>query len=308
MATEVTVLTYSTDETSQLIQDALDQVEALFYEAEKRCSRFIPTSDLSTLNAEPNQMRQLTPILYAMIDEARRAHELTSGTFDPRVLNDLVHLGYDRTFSAIDVQGRSSLTQKPSEIVARSQLPPWRPKLDPITMTATVGEHALDLGGVGKGLTVRMSAELLRAVTPSFLIEAGGDCYLGGTPPESTVWSVGVENPLAQEDHLAVLGLRDVGCATSSKRIRRWIREGVPVHHLIDPHTGLPGGDGLLSVTVVDPDPALAEVWSKALFLSGEHMIENQASLHNLAALWVFESGIYQYSENMEEKITWLSV
>ena len=53
-------------------------------------------------------------------------------------------------------------------------------------------------------------------------------------------------------------------------RVHAWTAaDGRAVHHLVDPRTGEPGGDGLLAVTVAGPDPAWAEVWSKTLFLEG---------------------------------------
>ncbi len=68
-------------------------------------------------------------------------------------------------------------------------------------------------------------------------------------------WIVGIEDPLAVfqiEGHGAV--------ATSSIQRLRWVHDGQIVHHLIDPRTGEPGGEGLLAVTAAGPDPAWAEV------------------------------------------------
>ena len=89
---------------------------------------------------------------------------------------------------------------------------------------------------------------------------------------------------------MAVLGLRDQACATSSIRVRRWTAGGPPVHHLIDPRTGEPGGDGLLSVTVTGPDPAEAEVCSKVLFLAGRQKVRSVA-VTGLRPLWVDTAG-----------------
>ena len=66
-----------------------------------------------------------------------------------------------------------------------------------------------------------------------------------------------------------MLEVADEAVATSSTRVRHWRAGGTEVHHLIDPDTNRPGGDGLVSVTVVSSDPAWAEVWSKVLFLEG---------------------------------------
>ena len=104
---------------------------------------------------------------------------------------------------------------------------------------------------------------------------------------------------------IAVLQLSDRACATSSVRIRQWHASGRYVHHLVDPRNGLPGGEGLQSVTVVERDPASAEVWSKTLFLSGRDGIAAEAHRKRIAALWVDEDGTIGLSPAMGPYVLW---
>jgi thiamine biosynthesis lipoprotein len=136
------------------------------------------------------------------------------------------------------------------------------------------------------------------------MVDAGGDCRFSGPGPEGAGWLVGVEDPRGGDTPLAVLSLLDTGCATSSTRVRRWQVDGKTVHHLIDPRTGASGGDGLLAVSVVHPDPAWAEVWSKALFLAGAD-IDAAASQQQLAALWVTEDGSLHVTDSVRPRLTW---
>ena len=57
--------------------------------------------------------------------------------------------------------------------------------------------------------------------------------------------------------------------ATSTRLRRVWTRAGREMHHLVDPRTGLPGGSGVASVTVIAGDAWCAEVLAKAAFLAG---------------------------------------
>jgi thiamine biosynthesis lipoprotein len=59
----------------------------------------------------------------------------------------------------------------------------------------------------------------------------------------------------------------------------------------VDPRTGEPGRTGLIAVTVAWPDPAWAEVWSKALFLAGREAIGDEARRRGLPAWWVDDGG-----------------
>jgi thiamine biosynthesis lipoprotein len=77
------------------------------------------------------------------------------------------------------------------------------------------------------------------------------------------------------------------------------------VHHLIDPQTGEPGGDGLLSVTVAGPDPAWAEVWSKTLFLEGRRAIAALARRRGLAAWWIAVDGTIEMTPAGRARTLW---
>jgi thiamine biosynthesis lipoprotein len=102
-----------------------------------------------------------------------------------------------------------------------------------------------------------------------------------------------------------VLSLTDLSCATSSIRLRHWTSGVRRVHHLIDPRTGQPGGDGLQAVTVAEPEPALAEVWSKVLFLAGAGGVDDLARSEGLAALWVGDDGTVGTTPAMDELVIW---
>ncbi|MDH4159384.1 MAG: FAD:protein FMN transferase, partial [Actinomycetota bacterium] len=91
----------------------------------------------------------------------------------------------------------------------------------------------------------------------------------------------------------------------SSIRLRRWRAGGKSVHHLIDPRTGEAAQTGLLAVTVLGPDPAWAEVWSKSLFLAGRGAMRHLADEKGLAALWVDEDGFVGTSRAMKPRVLW---
>jgi thiamine biosynthesis lipoprotein len=168
-----------------------------------------------------------------------------------------------------------------------------------------LGGHGVDLGGIGKGLAVRWASQRLRDAAVDHLVEAGGDCYCAGRSPEGGAWRVGVEDPFGGSSPVAVLELTDRACATSSIRLRHWEAAGTPVHHLVDPRTGLPGGSGLRAVTVIDDDPAVAEVWSKTLFLEGLPAVGRFADRLGLAALWISDGGALGISAAMAGYLTW---
>ena len=180
----------------------------------------------------------------------------------------------------------------------------------------------VDLGGIGKGLALRWAADAIddlagqtrigtcpsMAALPGFLIDAGGDIVTSGFVAPGQAWSVGIENPTRRrtpQPSCSAAGRSAI--ATSSISRLHWEQDGRQVHHLIDPRTGEPGGDGLISVTVAGPDPAWSEVWSKALFLEGAAGIAAAARRRGMAAWWIATDGSLEMTPAARQRTTWVS-
>lgn len=278
----------------------VDRALGVFETVAAECTRFDPSSPLMLANSDPDRWHSLPPACASAIAEAHAAYLSTGGRFDPRVLEDLVELGYTGTLSF-----EKGAAVAPSGRARRRLVPPeWRPRFRG-RGEVHLGGRPVDLGGIGKGLAVRWAAEALRPVSDDHLVEAGGDCACRGHAPDGGPWRIGVEDPCGGSAPLAVLGLTDAACATSSVRLRRWTAGDRAVHHLIDPTTGLPGGPGMAAVTVVDGDPARAEVWSKVLFLAGCRAIADEAARRGIAALWVMADGTVSCSDLMARHLLW---
>ncbi len=288
--------------------DALDLAEAVFCEVERTCSRFDAASALSRANAAPGEWHEVPGTLARAVAEAARAHAETDGLFDPRVHDTLVAWGYDRSlpFAEGGVERVAGSTSS-GGVESRPAPGPWRPQVvrDAGRHFLNLGGSRIDLGGIGKGLAVRWAAARLAEAGSGAMVDAGGDVALQGVAPDGGPWRVGVEDPLGGDAPVLVLELTDTACATSSTRLRRWQVEGHPVHHLVDPRTGRPGGDGLAAVTVAEADPAWSEVWSKALFLFGASGVRAGAEARGLAAAWITDDGHVGTSSAMARRVVW---
>lgn len=282
------------------VDRALAEAATVFHDVDRTCTRFDESSDLMRANAEADGWVTVSPYCFDALVEANAAYRRTGGRFDPRVLSDLVRLGYDRSLRFGPPSKRSNDALSP-----RGALPAWRPEFRRLSRDVKLGPLPVDLGGIGKGLAVRWAAAKLRDIDGGFLINAGGDCVCRGYAADGGPWQVSMEDPREPQRSVAVLSVSDAAVATSSVRIRRWHIDGHEVHHLIDPLTGQPGGEGLLAVTVIDRDPAAAEVWSKVLFLTGRQGVRTSAELHGIAALWVDVDGALAWSSAASDRVAW---
>ncbi len=284
----------------QTAAEAWSDVVDEFEQSEQQLSRFRDTSDLTELNRAAGTGRtvDIGRRLERAIAAADRARRLTDDRFDPRVLADLDRLGY-----------RGAALPAAGEVVAAVVRRRGPTGLGRVGWRVAPGrwrvERPLDLGGIGKGLALRWAAaRLRRRGIRSFLLEAGGDLVAGGRGPDDG-WRIGIEDPAGAEAPIAVVAIDDLAVATSSIAVHAWVVDGRPVHHLLDPATGQPGGEGLLAATVAGRDPAWAEVWSKSLFLAGAAGIADAARGRGLAAWWLRADGSLEMTPAARELTVW---
>ena len=281
-----------------------ERAQRVFESVASSCTRFDPSSALMRANTAAKNWATLPVECYDAIAAAYDAHRFTLGLFDPRTLETLTELGYESTlpFESQEI----SLTTSAVAVGAKEhRIRPWKPSFDLARHAVRVGDRPIDLGGIGKGLAVRWSADVLRDAGDAVLIEAGGDVMALGAGPNGDGWMISVENPSSGSDPVAVLRLTDQAVATSSTRIRSWVVDGEQVHHIIDPRTRRPAQSFLRAVTVVHSDPADAEVWSKSLFIAGRSQIRKLSDDKGLAALWVDVDGRMTMSRAMREFVAW---
>ncbi len=252
-------------------------VAAIFWQAERRFSRFRADSELARLNTSQGPL-VVSPELFNALRRARRYTEMTDGLFDPGIGADLIALGYDRSFApgALDRERGAPVprTGRFLDLI-----------LDRSTFTVERPSGLwIDLGGMIKGASVDAAARCLRT---SGVIDAGGDAVLRGRSPTGEPWLVEIEDPMDPSRMLATLALADRGVATSAANRRRW-RVGESIaHHLVDPRTRSPAVTDLLQATVIAPTAELADVLAKTAFLlgaqAGRRFLERQ--LHVSAVL-----------------------
>jgi thiamine biosynthesis lipoprotein len=94
--------------------------------------------------------------------------------------------------------------------------------------------------------------------------------------------------PAAALDTLTLAG---GAIATSGIGKRWWLRNGEVRHHLIDPRTGQPADNNLLSVTVRAPSAVEADIAAKTAFILGEDAAWPWLDARELTALFVYRDG-----------------
>lgn len=247
------------------------RAEELARRCERRWTRFRDDSELMRLNERPGRPVRVSRDTFDLIARAVDAWHRTDGRFDPTGLAALVAAGYDRDFAALTADAGPPADVRSRAVSDGAPLPGCHGiELDPTVGTVTLPAGVtLDLGGIGKGYCADLLADdLLGAGATGACIDLGGDIRLVGTGPYAGAWEVGFASPDATL-HWGRLRFATGAVATSTTTRRRWMRAGVPAHHVIDPTTGVPARSGVATVTVLAAETWWAEVLAKSALIAG---------------------------------------
>ncbi len=83
------------------------------------------------------------------------------------------------------------------------------------------------------------------------------------------MWRVGIQDPHDLNSTFAVVEVADQAVITSGGYQRYFEENGQTYHHIIDPRTGYPAENGLISVTIISADGTLADALSTSLLSWG---------------------------------------
>lgn len=274
-----------------VIQKRLDEVIA-------QMSHWEETSLLCRYNtAAPGSWHEL-PIPFRTV--LKCAHEIaghTGGAFDPTI------------GAVVDLWGFGPAplrTEPPAqrEIEAALALGGWQKLEFDISGRRLLqpGGLRLDFSGIAKGFAVDHVANALQHLgLRHFLVEIGGELRGEGVKPDASPWWVAIERPAyfsRTPAHLDLgnwpetrIALHGLSIATSGD-YRRWFEsKGRRYSHTLDPRTGWPVNNGVISVTVLQPSCMMADAWATALSVLGGEAALALAEASGVAAHLIRRNG-----------------
>ena len=128
----------------------------------------------------------------------------------------------------------------------------------------------VDLGSIAKGYTGDQLVKLFKSHgIASALLNLGGNVQALGAKPDGTNWKVGIQNPLG-EGYLGVLSIQDQAVITSGGYERFFEgSDGQIYWHIMDPKTGYPAKNGVISATAIGKEGTYCDALSTSLFIMG---------------------------------------
>lgn len=247
-----------------------DRITARLAHVNHSMSTYQPGSEISRFNAMASTDARLcvSADFQRVMAVAADLHRLTGGAWDGTVA-PLVNLWGFGAAPRKDEMPSSAEIARVRQRVGFDRIV----RGDDGCLSKKIPSVALDLASIAKGFGVDAVAELLREEGfTDFLVEIGGEVFASGLRPDGRPWQVGINRPepsAAADRVYRVVGLSGRALATSGDYRNFFIHEGVRYSHLIDPRTGYPVSNHVVSASVLAPSCTLADGLATALTAMG---------------------------------------
>jgi thiamine biosynthesis lipoprotein len=256
-----------------------------FSKWEQILSRFKTDSELARINLHTGEFIQVSETMWEVISLACQMKAWTGGLVTPLLLNALEFAGYEQSF---EVMPRETYRESLENAINLNNDEDILLDEGSHKIIVPAGKK-LDLGGVAKGWAAHQAMLKLQAIAP-VLVDAGGDIAISNPKKDGSPWLIGVAKATQETENTNLVEVYAGGIATSGKNRRRWKRNGVWQHHIIDPRTNHPARTDLLNVTVLAQDIMTAEAAAKSALILGS----------KTAPDWLAARGLNRYLMQVE--------
>lgn len=264
--TAVSITLYGQENADELLTECM----ALCTRYERLLSRTVKGSDIWRINHSEGKPTEVDQETAALIRLALSYSELSDGAFDCTIapVSELWDFHGDNPHKP-----ETGALEKALKYVDHHNV-----KVTDNTVTLGNEHMALDLGGIAKGyIADRLKDFLIGSGAEHALINLGGNVLAIKNKPDGSAFRIGVRKPFGPDgESIATVALSDRSLVTSGVYERYFEEDGARYHHLLNPRTGMPFDNGLLSVTILCGSSAEADALSTACFGLG---LENGMAL-----------------------------
>lgn len=246
-------------------QNLKTDVEKILKEFDLSLSLYVDSSILSKVNRNENVMvdRYFTEAFLLSADIS----DLTGGAFDITIGPLVKAWGFGpddyRNFSESKLDSLLNLVGMGKISLENGRLVKTNPSI------------SLDFNAIAQGYSVDVVAEFLDSKgIKSYLVEIGGEVKAKGDK-NGVLWRIGIDRPednnnMPGNNLQAIISIKDRSLATSGNYRKFYVENGVKYSHTIDPVTGYPARNTLLSATILAEDCATADGLATACMVMGK--------------------------------------
>ena len=247
------------------------KIDQRLVEVNNSMSTYQPDSEISRFNdlRQVGQPFNISNDFVAVIKAARTIFDLSGGAWDGTV-NPLVDLwGFGRAGRKRAPPSRQEVTALLNDIGFENV--ELSPNASLLKKSKSV---TLDLSSIAKGYGVDQVAEIVqKAGFKDFMVEIGGEIFASGQRKDGKSWRIGINRPrkdAAVDDVYKIVNLHNKAFATSGDYRNFFEFGGVRYSHVIDPRTGYPVANGVVSVSIIADNCTMADGLATAVMVMGK--------------------------------------
>lgn len=177
--------------------------------------------------------------------------------------------------------------------------------IDGQDITLPSDDIQFDVGAIAKGyIADRLKDFLVKKGVNSAIINLGGNVLCIGSKPDGTPFKVGIQKPFADRNETeAVMDITGKSVVSSGIYERCFKQGGKLYHHILNPHTGYPYDNGLISVTIISDQSVDGDALSTTCFALGLEDGLKFAEKKGVQAVFITEDYELHYTDGFQDEI-----
>lgn len=177
--------------------------------------------------------------------------------------------------------------------------------IDGQDITLPSDDIQFDVGAIAKGyIADRLKDLLVKKGVKSAIINLGGNVLCIGSKPDGTPFKVGIQKPFADRNETeAVMDITGKSVVSSGIYERCFKQDGKLYHHILNPQTGYPYDNGLISVTIISDQSVDGDALSTTCFALGLEDGLKFAEKKGVQAVFITEDYELHYTDGFQDEI-----
>lgn len=177
--------------------------------------------------------------------------------------------------------------------------------IDGQDITLPSDDIQFDVGAIAKGyIADRLKDFLMKKGVKSAIINLGGNVLCIGSKPDGTPFKIGIQKPFADRNETeAVMDITGKSVVSSGIYERCFKQDGKLYHHILNPQTGYPYDNGLISVTIISDQSVDGDALSTTCFALGLEDGLKFAEKKGVQAVFITEDYELHYTDGFRDEI-----
>ena len=246
--------------------DLQKKIEERLHEFDMSLSSYIPNSIISRINRNDTTVK--TDILFeTMFNAAQEASERTNGALDITVGPLVKAWGF--------AFGNKDHSKLPNVADFMSYIGYEKVRIKDHKVIKDDPRIVIDANSIAQGYSSDVIAKLLENNgCKNYMVEIGGEIVCKGLNDKGNKWRIGIDKAIddstsTTEQLQTIISITDCAVTTAGGYRKFYIKDGKKYSHIINPHTGRPIDNNMLSVTVIALKGIISDAYDTPFMVLG---------------------------------------